>query len=166
MEWMITHTVVFCWMKIYPTWKLYDTSNSDGFTTNSFSWNLILNVYFFSYNLFKNPCLHLTVQMKWLAFFLDRSVIHLHPEFCRSRHTITNVTRYSSWEANNCPYCQEIFHFFHRRPSLICILSQMNPVHIIAPISILYSLLSQNLQCGFFPQVSQIKFCMHLSQIP
>jgi hypothetical protein len=153
-------------MKIYPTWKLYDTSNSDGFTTNSFPWNLILNVFtFFPYNLLKNPCLPLSVRMKWLAF-LDKSAIHLHPEFCRSRHTITNVTRYSSsWEANDCPSGQEMCHFFHRNPTLICILSQMNPVHIIAPISILYSHLSQHLQCGFFLQVSQIKFCTHFSQI-
>lgn len=86
---MITYIVVFWWMKIYPTWKLYDTSNSDSFTTNSFSWNLILNVFtFFSYNLLKNPCLPLTVHMKWLAFFLDKSAIHLHPKFCWLRQQL------------------------------------------------------------------------------
>jgi len=123
--------------------------------------------FFLSYNLLKKSMPPLTVHMKWLAFFLDKSAIHLHPKFCRSRHTITNVTRYSSsWDANNCPPGQEICHFFHRSPSMIRIPSQMNPVHIIAPISILYPHLSQHLQCGFFPQVSQIKFCMHFSQIP
>jgi hypothetical protein len=126
-----------------------------------------MSLFLFSYNLLQIPCLPLTVCMKWPAFFLDKCAIHLHPKFCTSRHTITNVTRYSpSWEANNCPPVQVICYFFSQSPSLVCILSQMNPVHTITPISILYSHLSQHLQCGFFPQVSQLKFCTHFSQIP